>query len=223
MYKAVIFDFDYTLGDTTGGIVQSVNYALEELGYPAVSVSEVKRTVGLSLKETLAALTGCRDDKLSERFAKLFREKADEVMTDSAVLYDRVPEVLRELRKTQKLGIVTTKFHYRIEAILRKFSAEKLVDVIIGGEDVKAEKPDPEGLLEAVSRLGVRKDEALYVGDSIVDAQTAANAKVDFAAVLTGTTTVFSPYNCVFVGESLSDCREALFCFVNGLIGSHKG
>lgn len=213
MYKAVVFDFDYTLGDTTGGIVQSVNYALENLGYAPKSVPEIKRTVGMSLKETFAALAGCRDEGLSESFVTLFREKADEVMTDSAALYERVPEILRELHKTHRLGIVTTKFHYRVEAILRKFSVEELVDVIIGGEDVKAEKPSPEGLLAAISRLGVQKRDTLYVGDSLVDARTAMNAGADFAAVLTGTTVDFSQYDSVFVGENIS----AVFNFVTKL------
>ena len=203
MYKAVAFDFDYTLGDTTNGIVQSANYGLKMLGYAEKSVSDIRRTVGLSLNETFAALTGSRDEEQSARFAALFREKADEVMTGSAALYDCVPEVLSELHKTHKIGIVTTKFHYRIEAILKKFGVFEFVDVIVGGEDVTCEKPEPEGLLKAIDALGVRKNETLYVGDSLVDAQTAANAGVDFAAVLTGLTADFSRYDSVFVSESV--------------------
>lgn len=203
MYNAVIFDFDYTLGDTTDGIVKSVDYALEYLGYAEKSVSEIKKTIGLSLKETFSTLTDCRDNEQSERFVKLFREKADEVMTESAVLYDRVPEILRELHKTLKIGIVTTKFHYRIEAILRKFSIEESVDVIIGGEDVKEEKPSPEGLLKAVDMLGADKSRVLYVGDSCVDAAAAQSAGIDFAAVLTGTTTDFSDYKSILVADNL--------------------
>ena len=205
MYKAVAFDFDYTLGDTTSGIVLSINYALKSLGFVEKSVLEIKRTIGLSLKETFAALTDSRDEVQSERFVALFREKADEVMTDSAALYDRVPEILRELHKTHKIAIVTTKFHYRIEAILKKFGVFEFVDVIVGGEDVTREKPDPEGLLKAIDALGARKIETLYVGDSIVDARTAANAEVGFAAVLTGTTSDFSQYDSVFVGENVFD------------------
>lgn len=210
MYKAVIFDFDYTLGDTTDGIVKSVDYALEYLGYAAKSVSEIKRTIGLSLKETFVALTDCRDNEQAERFAKLFRKKADEVMTESAVLYDCVPELLRELNKTLKIGIVTTKFHYRIEAILRKFSVEESVDVIIGSEDVKEEKPSPEGLIKALSLLGASNEETLYVGDSCVDALAAQSAGIDFAAVLTGTTKDFSDYKSVIVVENL----HGIFDFV---------
>lgn len=205
MYKAVALDFDYTLGDTTNGIVLSVNYALKSLGFAEKSVSEIKRTIGLSLKDTFAALTDSRDERQSELFAALFREKADEVMTDSAALYDHVPEILRGLHKTHKIGIVTTKFHYRIEAILKKFGVFEFADVIVGGEDVTCEKPDPEGLLKAIDAFGVRKNEALYVGDSLVDAQTAANAGVDFAVVLTGTTEDFSRYDSVFIGKSVAE------------------
>lgn len=205
MYSAVVFDFDYTLGDTTNGIVLSVNYALKNLGYAEKDVSEIKKTVGLSLEDTFTALANCRDKAKAERFKALFREKADEVMTDSAVLYDRVPEILRELHKTRKIGIVSTKFRYRIEEIFEKFSVRECVDVIIGAEDVKNEKPAPEGLLAAIARLDKQKHETLYVGDSFVDAQTAESAGVGFAAVLTGTTTDFSQYDSVFVGKNLSE------------------
>ena len=205
MYKAVIFDFDYTLGDTTDGTVQSVNYALEELGYSSRDVSEIKRTIGMSLRETFAVLSDCRDADTANEFVRLYSKKADEVMTDSAELYDCVPELLRELHKTRMIGIVSTKFHHRIELILKKFSSDSLVDVIVGAEDVNVEKPHPEGLLSAISRLEIEPSEALFVGDTLVDALTAQNAGVDFAAVRTGITTDFSLYNNVFIGENLTD------------------
>ena len=82
-----------------------------------------------------------------------------------------------------------------------------LIDIIVGAEDVKASKPNPEGLLWTLERLGLKKEEVLYVGDSYVDAKTAENANVGFAAVLTGTTTreEFSNYNCMYIGEDIKD------------------
>lgn len=206
MYKAVIFDFDYTLGDSTNGIVRSANYALTKLGYEKKEVGEIKRTVGLTLKETFRALTGDPEDSKAVRFAELFREKADIVMTDNTILYNDTMMVLSELSRLGiKTGIVTTKFHYRIDAVLRKFKAEKLVGVVVGGEDVSAAKPDPEGLFKAIEALRVDKRDALYVGDSLVDARTAQAAGVNFAAVLTGTTDDFSEYDKVFIGKDLSE------------------
>ena len=52
MVKAVIFDFDYTLGDSSNGIALSINYALERLGYEAQKMDAIRKTIGLSLKET---------------------------------------------------------------------------------------------------------------------------------------------------------------------------
>ena len=57
MLAAIFFDFDYTLGDSTKGIVLSVNFARKKLGYQEKGLEEIKRTVGLSLKETHFALT----------------------------------------------------------------------------------------------------------------------------------------------------------------------
>lgn len=208
MIKAVIFDFDYTLGDSTNGIVLSVNYALEKLGHSVRDITEIRKTIGLSLKETYMVLTSRCDSDEADQFAKLFKEKADEVMVVNTELYHGVKAVLNELKnKGYKIGIVTTKFHYRIEQILRKFEANELIDIIVGAEDVKIEKPNPEGLQYIIERMDLKKDSVLYVGDSLVDAQTAENAGVDFAGVLTGTTTRqdFELYRSSYIGENILD------------------
>lgn len=211
MLKAIIFDFDYTLGDSTNGIALSINYALEQLGYAARNMEEIKRTVGLSLKETFFALTANDNSEKAEEFTKLFKIKADSVMVDNTELYPGVKEVLQKLKENgYKIAIVTTKYHYRIEQILDKFDANALIDMIVGAEDVKIEKPDPEGLLWTIEHLELAKDEVLYVGDSLVDAKTAENANVNFAAVLTGTTTKedFENYNSVYIGENVPAIYE---------------
>lgn len=63
-YQAVIFDFDYTLGDSTEGIITSANYALEKMGCKSAEREAIRRTIGLSLQETYIALTG---DKQTEK------------------------------------------------------------------------------------------------------------------------------------------------------------
>lgn len=207
MLKAIIFDFDYTLGDSTDGIVLSVNYALEKLGFGIKDREEIKKTIGLSLKDTYSTLTG-KSREEAESFLKYFKEKADQVIVEKTTLYSDVKEVFQALKKEgYKIGIVTNKFRYRIEQILIRFHISSLVDFIIGSEDVKIEKPNPEGLLWAIHHLQLEKNEILYVGDSFIDAKTAENAQVDFAGVLTGTTTAseFQLYKNIFVGENLKD------------------
>lgn len=206
MYDAVIFDFDYTLGDSTRGIELSVNYGLEKLGRGTRATEEIRKTIGLSLADTYRMLTGRQDETEAGLFSRYFREKADEVMVDNTELYESAKEVLVKLKDSGcKVGIVTTKFHYRIEGILSKFHMNAAIDLIVGAEDVKVEKPSPEGLLWAIEHLKVDKEKVLYVGDSLVDAQTAARADVDFAGVLTGTTgkEAFEKYHPVCVAEDL--------------------
>lgn len=211
MYKAYIFDFDYTLGDSTDGIVQSVLYALEKLQEEARAIEEIRRTIGLSLKETYFTLTGSKNEEEADLFAKYFKEKADEVMVASTQIYEPVKEVFTSLReKGCRVGIVTTKYHYRIDAILAKFDMNDMVDIIVGGEDVKTPKPDPEGLLFAIEQLQLGKTDILYVGDSIVDAKTAEAAGVDFAGVLTGTTTAedFAKYRNICIVDDLYELQK---------------
>lgn len=205
-YQAVVFDFDYTLGDATEGIVESVNYALKNMGYLPADRESIRKTIGLSLKNTYRELTKDMSEEKGELFAAYFREKADLVMVAHTELFPDTLELLRYL-KSQGLrtGIVTTKYHYRIDAILDKCQAADAVDMIVGGEDVKAPKPDPEGLLLVLAAWDLSPKQILYVGDSTVDARTAEAAGVDFAGVTTGTTTreELEVYPCVGVYEGL--------------------
>lgn len=188
MYRALIFDFDYTLGDTTQSISASINYALGRLGYPAHSVEEIRKTIGLSLNLAFRMLTGVTNEREEALFFDYFQIKADEVMTADARLFPHAEELLRTWGRKYALAIVSTKHRFRIEDILKKFSLGETVKVVVGNEDVKNEKPHPEGVLLAAQKLGAQPHDALYVGDSLVDAEAAMRAGVDFAAVLTGTT-----------------------------------
>lgn len=207
-YEAYIFDFDFTLADATPGIVASVNYALSALGFSDSSTEEIRKTVGMSLAESFFVLTGNTDKEMSSRFSSFFRQKADVVMTDNTVLLPETIVVLKSIKdRGIKTAIVTSKFRYRIEEALKKFDIVELVDYVVGFEDVIEAKPSPEGLIKAIERLSVSKDKVLYIGDSTIDARTAANALVDFAAVTTGTTTRsdFAAYDCVSVSDNLSE------------------
>lgn len=198
-YEALIFDFDYTLGDTTRSIVESINYALARLGYPACSVEQVRSTIGFSLNVAFRMLTGVSDERKEALFFDYFQVKADECMTSDAQLFPHVDQLLRKWSKNFKLGVVSTKHRFRIVDILKKFNLQSVVHIVIGNEDVLHEKPHPEGILKAADALGVDRKRALYVGDSVVDAQAAQQAGIDFVAVLTGTTTKETFFQFPFV------------------------
>jgi phosphoglycolate phosphatase len=188
-FQAVVFDFDYTLADSSQGVIECIDFALETLGLPAVSTETAKRTIGLSLVDSFRMLVGSQHAAQAGEFVHLFVERADEAMADLTVLFESVPATVAALRAQGfPLGIVSTKFRYRIEAILAREGLSDSFGVIVGGEDVAEHKPDPTGLLAAIGRLGGMPESTLYVGDSVTDAQTARRAGVPFVAVLSGVT-----------------------------------
>jgi phosphoglycolate phosphatase len=184
----ILFDFDYTLADSSRGVESCINYALRQLGFPPVSYQEVCKTIGSSLPETYAHLTG-ESASLSGKFQQLFIERAEEVMADRTVLFESTPVTIRSLRELgYTLGIVSTKFRYRIETILRREGLGDSFQVIVGGEDVAKHKPDPESLVIALDRLAASPGESIYVGDHVIDAIAASEVGIPFIAVLSGVT-----------------------------------
>ena len=207
-FEAVVFDFDYTLGDSSEGVIDCVNFAFRELGLPIGSSERIRRTIGLSLAKTFVALVEKEDKTQSEEFARLFIERADQVMVEKTVLFDSVRPTLEVLkRRGLSLGIVSTKYRYRIEAITQRENLDKMFNIIIGGEDVSDHKPHPKGLLTAIERLKCQPQNTLYVGDSVTDAQTAERAKVPFVSVLSGVTSRadFDDYNVFAILNNLSE------------------
>jgi phosphoglycolate phosphatase len=214
-FQAVIFDFDYTLADSSRGVIECIDFALGGLGLPAASAETARQTIGLSLADTFRTLAGPQHVARSDEFVHLFTRRSDEVMADLTVLYESVPRVVETLKaRGFPLGIVSTKFRYRIEAILEREGLLDVFDVIVGGEDVAAHKPDPASLLAAIERLGGAPASTPYVGDSVVDAETARRAGAPFAAVLSGVTPreAFGDYPVCRVLESLSELLDLENC-----------
>lgn len=214
-FQTIVFDFDYTLADSSRGGVECIDFALAEMGLPAASAEAAKQTIGLSLTEAFRELAGSQHIARADEFARLFVKRADEVMADLTVLFDAVPATIAALKvRDFSLGIVSTKFRYRIEAILEREGLRDAFGVIVGGEDVAEHKPDPTGLLTAIERLGGVPESALYVGDSVTDAETAKRAGVPFVAVLSGVTPreAFLSYPTYGILGSLSELADVVDC-----------
>ena len=206
--KAIIFDFDYTLGDGTEEIVISMNYALNKMGYPERTTEEIRKTIGLILEEVIEMFEGVTDPIAQKKFVDFFVGKINQIVSSKTVLYPDTKNVLKTLKdKGYKIAIVSTKHDNQLEAILAKFQANEYIDMIVGSNNVPVPKPAPDGIRKVMKEMNLKKEELLYVGDSVVDAKTAENAGVEFAAVLTGTTTreEMEQYNNVFIAQNLEE------------------
>jgi len=211
MKSAIVFDFDYTLADSSKGAFECINYALQQMGESARPYELCCKTIGLSLPETYRFLTNEGDPEQAKRFYYYFVEKADEIMAPNTELYDGVKELIHRLRGSGfVLGILSTKFRYRICQILDRYDLTDQFSVIVGGEDVKDHKPHPEGVFSFLSEISMTAEEVILVGDSLVDAEVARRSGIDFLAVLTGTTSAddFSDYSPVAIVNSVTEIER---------------
>jgi len=212
-FNAVVFDFDYTLADSSQGAVECINFALAEMGLAQVPAEAACRTIGLSLHETFLTLGEHHEPQRCDEFHQLFVQRAEEVMSNLTVLYESVPSMVETLREGGlKLAIVSTKYRRRISEVLRREALLHGFEVVIGGEDVTQHKPHPQGLFEAIEQLGCSPASIVYVGDSVVDAELAKRARVPLIVVLSGVTpkTHFENYQPLAVLEDVSHLANVL-------------
>ena len=185
-YSAFLFDFDLTLADSSDGILKCYREVLSRHGCSATDAA-VLETIGRTVSESFTLLTGISDPVVLDVWRGEYRACADCWMNAGTVLYPETADVLSGLRREgARIAVVSTKIRERIEAFADQHLPPGTVDVIVGGKDVKAPKPNPEGLLLAMAKLGVSRNQCLYVGDTAIDAEAAQRAGVDFAAILRG-------------------------------------
>lgn len=189
-YMTYLFDFDYTLADSSRGIVLCFQTVLRRHGYTEVTDEAVKRTIGKTLEDSFSILTGITDPTRLATLRKEYGAEADMHMNVNTFLFEDAVSTLQTLKsKGARLGIISTKYRFRIQSFLRDKVPGDLFDIIVGGEDVTQPKPSPEGVLHAIRQLKVSPEEVVYIGDSTVDAETAQAAGVAFVGVTNGVTT----------------------------------
>ncbi len=212
-YRAVIFDFDYTLGDATLSIVEGYRHGLTTMGWPQPDREAVRRTVGHTLERGYTMLTGDDSPEHQARFRTLFVESAHELQPATTRFFPGAQELISALRQAGiPTAIVSTKHSDMLARILQRQNALDWFRLLVGGEQVSHPKPDPEGLLFAMDHLEVSPKDMLYCGDTVIDAETAQRAGAHFAAVLNGTTPArdFAPFPHVCIARDLPQLQDFL-------------
>ena len=188
-YQTYIFDLDGTLLDTLGDLAASTNYALRTHGMPEHSVDDVRRFVGNGVRKLMerAVPQGACNPLFNETFAT-FRQHYMAHALDTTHPYDGILETLKELRQQGcRIAVVSNKMMAATQELCRHFFPD-IVEVAIGEHEAEGirKKPAPDTVIAALRELGVGKEGAVYVGDSDVDIQTAANAGLPCISVLWG-------------------------------------
>ena len=187
MLNTVVFDLDGTLLDTLGDLAGSVNYALRKHGLPECSLQEVRSFLGNGIVRLMQgavknAVQGAAFDEVFQTFRSHYLEHC----LDTTQPYPGILPMMEKLREAGvKMAIVSNKLHPAVQELSRRFFVGLVVSAVGESETVRR-KPNPDGVLRALKEMGSRPDEAIYVGDSEVDWETARNAGLRCALVCWG-------------------------------------
>lgn len=188
-FDTYIFDLDGTLLDTLSDLAASVNHALRTHGLPEHSIDDVRRFVGNGVRKLMerAVPDGAANPLFDETFAT-FRQYYMAHSLDTTRPYEGIPETLEALKaRGCHLAVVSNKMMAATQELCYHFFPDT-IEVAIGEDEAAGirRKPAPDTVFAALKALGVGKENAVYVGDSDVDIQTARNAGIPCISVLWG-------------------------------------
>lgn len=185
--RAVVFDLDGTLLNTLEDLANATNWALQHNGLPERTIDEVRRFVGNGVRRLIErAVPADTEAALLEQVFADFKTYYVSHCQDCTCLYDGIPEMLEQLKAGgYKMAIVSNKLQAGVDE-LYEFYFRETIEVAVGEREGIRRKPAPDMVETALKELGISADEAVYVGDSDVDLQTARNSGLACISVLWG-------------------------------------
>lgn len=187
-YKAVIFDWDGTLADSTDGIVMSMQYAANKLGVAARSDFDIQQIIGLGLAEAIQTLWPEHegDQKLISEVAGAYAEFYMSEKRPPISLFDRVADMLDDLRSAQhKLGIATGKARRGLTRALQETGLSEAFHETRCADETRS-KPHPLMLEELQQVLRLDVSEMVMVGDTQFDIEMGKRAGMSTIAITHG-------------------------------------
>ncbi len=187
MKKAVLFDLDGTLTNTSVDIWENVNLTMRKFGYPEITLEEAKLFVGNgAVKLIERSLKGAKCDNLKE-VVDFYNNAYNFCGSPKTFVYEGMLDLLKRLKKDgYLLAVISNKPQDGTTEVCKIFFSEVQFDCVFGQREGVKVKPDRACVDITLSELGVTHNEAVFVGDSDVDAMTAINAGVDGICVLWG-------------------------------------
>lgn len=187
-YKAIVFDWDGTLADSTACIVESMQCAAQACKLPFRSDFEVKQIIGLGLPEAIISLWPEieQDRALVKLMAKQYGVHYLSEQRTQMVLFDHALELLDAIKRMNIcLAVATGKGRVGLDRVLAQFKLAHIFDDTRCADETKS-KPHPLMLHELSQSLNVDTDNMLMVGDTQFDLDMAANAGIDSVAITHG-------------------------------------
>ena len=210
--KLVIFDLDGTLLDTIDDLKEAVNHAMGLRGFPTFTRNEVMAMVGHGARNLMrqALPDGHKDDDMVDAAYNDFRAYYITHIDIHIKPFAGIQDLLAKLHQEDVLlAVASNKFQEGTEHLIKEFFPEIPFVVVLGGRPGFPLKPDPEIVGEVLRKAGVEKEDAVMIGDSPTDMETAVNGGVMGIAVNWGYRNMSSVKN-LLVANSVEELKQIL-------------
>ena len=179
--RLLIFDLDYTLIDSSAGIVACLNQARQQMGEPEVEPAKLIERIGHPIEDTFRRFGS--PDPVQGRV--IFRQLAAAgAMANMSLLLPGVAETIAELhRRGFRLAVASTKSRREIIRVLEHLGLARYFEAFCGSDEVAEAKPAPDCLLRVMQATGLKPEHTLYFGDHVVDIQAGRAAGVRVIAI----------------------------------------
>lgn len=189
MIKVVVFDLDGTLLNTLDDLADSTNYVLSRRGFPTHPLDAYRYFVGNGIAKLIerALPENHRDKATIQAVLNEFVPYYSDHKADKTSVYPGMIELLKTLQqKGIQIAVASNKVHSAMQPLMDYYFPEIHFAAVLGQREGVPVKPDAAIVNDIMSHCGVKRSEVLYVGDTSVDMQTAANARVTSVGVLWG-------------------------------------
>lgn len=185
-YKVVIFDWDGTLMDSVGRIVDSMQSAAVNVGVDVPSEVQIKNLIGLSLDVIVKILFPLDADEKSETIINAYKEHYLEHSTIDTPLFDNAYIMLETLKgKDKTLAVATGKARQGLDRLMKVSETTRFFKASRCSDEANS-KPDPEMLFQLLEELNVSANEVVMIGDTVHDLKMAQQAGIDSIGVTYG-------------------------------------
>lgn len=219
MIKAVLFDLDGTLLDTTEGVLESAKFAAKELGYTELPNEIMLKFVGPPIQNSFKEHYGCNEEE-AQKAANIFRDYYKNNALFKAQPYSGIFELLENLKNNNiKMAVATYKREDYALTILEHFGFAQYFQSMHGADNFnKLTKADIVDI--CIEELGAECNEVVLVGDTMHDATGAENAGIGFVGVTYGFGfKTYEDVNCY----ANNGCANTMVELQNILLNLHRG
>lgn len=189
-FEALVLDFDGTIADTSESIILTMKETLKYFEKEDVEDSFIKSLIGLPLFEMFKSVEGFKEENVALA-VKEYTLRYKNICHNTVTMFEGVKETLECLhKKGVNLSIATSRGRDTLSIFLKELEIEHLFTFSACCEDVTNHKPSPDVVNLVLENVGVSKEKALVVGDTIYDVGMGKNAGCESCAVTYGNNTL---------------------------------